>query len=102
MDESVAKEAERIKKEKSDKKLDSDKDFFSKINKFEKINSIYTVSESFSAKLKDFVEELVECESSGKPSHSDQNVIKTLFVYFFELLGVQKEADLKTLTTNVI
>jgi hypothetical protein len=74
----------------------------SKIEKFDRLNSIYSLVENYPSKFKDFIEEFISCNEEEEPNASDSTVIKTIFLYFFELLGIQQTSDLKQILTKVL
>ena len=60
----------------------------SKILKFDDIYSIYQLVEAYPNKFKDFLEEFVACDNDDRANNSDEKVMKTMFLYFFELMGI--------------
>ena len=61
-----------------------------KILKFDGINSIYALVDNYTSKFKEFIEDLLVCNEDGEPNSNDEVVVKTVFLYFFELMGVQQ------------
>jgi hypothetical protein len=58
--------------------------------------------ETYPNKLKEFLEELIACEDEGEPILSNEVVLKTFFLYFFELMGIQQVSDLKSLVSKAL
>lgn len=73
-----------------------------KIMRFDQLCSIKALVESYPAKLKEFTEDLISCNDDGNPMQSDSHVLKTIFLYFFELMGVTKEADLRIIIAKAL
>lgn len=97
---SVELEAERIVEEVQMKWAEGQREVEDKIKKFDGLRSIYSLAHHYPGKLKDFIEELVACDDEGAPILSDSAVLKTLFLYFYELMGIQQASDLKGLVTK--
>lgn len=72
-----------------------------KLIKYEEVYSIYALVEHYPNKFKETLDELVVCPDEGK-SNSDKVILKTVFLYFFELLGVSDDKELKILVEKCL
>ena len=79
-----------------------------KITKCDGIQSIYSLVETYPTKFKEVLDRLVEDPEDSNDAKSrskkelqlaeqlnDQSILKTVFMYFFELMGIQKVQDLE-------
>ena len=72
-----------------------------KLIKYEEVYSIYALVENYPNKFKETLDELVISPDEGE-SNSDKVILKTVFLYFFELLGVSDDKELKNLVENCL
>ena len=100
-DEEVGLEVQRIKGLHDARKADEDKVMATKLIKFDKVYSIYGLVEHYPNKFKETLEQLVASPEESQ-ANSDKTIIKTVFLYFLELIGVSKDEDLQLLVEKTL
>jgi hypothetical protein len=71
---------------------------FKKLVKFDEVSSIYSLVESIPNKFKEFLDDLTaQPDKPKKTPKNDKIIFKTVFCYFFELIGVQNPENLKNI-----
>ena len=100
-DADVGLEVQRIKGLHDARKADDDKAMAAKLIKFDQVYSIFGLVEHYPNKFKESLEELVACPEGGK-ANTDKTILKTMFLYFFELMGVSKDEDLQLLVEKAL
>lgn len=95
-DDGVSLEVQKIKRQHDQKRAEGDKAMANKLIKFDQVYSIFGLVENYPNKFKEVLDELVACPDDEE-ANSDKTVLKTVILYFLELLGVSKDEDLKDL-----
>lgn len=72
-----------------------------KLIKFDQVYSIYGLVEHYPNKFKDVLDELI-ASPDGEEANSDRIILKTIFLYFLELVGVSKDEDLQLLMEKTL
>ena len=112
---SVTREAQKIK-DSIDKKLSKEEqEMLQKITKIEGVQSIYSVVETYPNKFKEMLDLLVADSGDSDATQSrskknsqlaeqliDQSILKTVFMYFFELVGIQEAKDLELVLEKLL
>ena len=112
---SVSKEVQRIKDNHHKKLSIEEREMVQKITKCEGIQSIYSLVETYPTKFKEMLDRLVEDKEDPNDTKSrskkelqlaeqliDQSILKTVFMYFFELMGIQKVQDLELVLEKLV
>ena len=94
-------EVQRIMKMQDTKDKRDEAEMQKKLIKYEEVYSIYALVENYPNKFKETLDELVISPDEGE-SNSDKVILKTVFLYFFELLGVSDDKELKNLVENCL
>ena len=95
-DDGVGLEVQRIKALHDARAADDERAMSAKLVKFDQVYSIYGLVEQYPNKFKDVLDELIACPDSEE-ANSDKTILKTVFLYFHELMGVSKDEDLQLL-----
>jgi len=94
-------EVQRIKALHDARQADDERAMSAKLIKFDQVYSIYGLVEHCPNKFKDVLDELI-ASPDGEEANSDTTILKTIFLYFLELMGVSKDEDLQLLVEKTL
>ena len=101
VDDEVGMEVQRLKGLHDVRQADDERAMSAKLIKFDQVYSIYGLVEHYPNKFKEVLDELIACPE-GEEANSDKTILKTIFLYFLELMGVSKDEDLQLLVDKTL